>query len=165
MLTQTTHDLAEHHNPPSRQFEDFNTGFVVEMLADIYKHVPNVSELVFHGHELREQTTLRAVSGLKTAFSSFSINTNSHVIADQWMNIDLLTCTAEELTEIMRPYETGMFYIPSAGTSAENLGNLIIRQTSGLGSLFQPKTYKNFLNMDVFVAMSGRFYQMRKVQA
>ena len=161
MLALPSHEFTAQFQQPIRQFDQFNTEFVVSLLADIHSHFPAVRELIFHGHELRQPHTLRAVNELQSLLSPYTLNQYGSSQPDQWMSIDLFSCSAVQFAEILRPYASGMLYVPQEGTSAVQLGNLIIQQTCGPKSIYQSKTYRNFLCLDVFLAMRNGYYVLR----
>ena len=154
----TGHEFAAQHQEHVRHFNEFNTDYVVSLLADIHSRIPEVREVVFHGHELKSVSGLRKLGALETVHSVYAMQQYNNVQPDQWMQIDIYASSAERFAEIMHPYESGMLYIPAPGTSVTLLGELIVQQTCGLGSLFRPKTYKNLLAMDVFVSPGSGLY-------
>jgi hypothetical protein len=156
-MHSSAHDFYLQHGA-LRRLAAPDTDYVVALLAEIHSRIPEVRELLFHGQVLKQAQAPGKMNTLQTVHSVYSNHNSAQ--ADQWIHIDAYTCTAGQLAALLHPYDFGMLYVPVAGTSATLLNEMIIRQTTGLTSVFRTKTYKDLLAMDVFVCPTSGVYMI-----
>lgn len=154
----TAHEFAARAGRQEEKFLRVDEEYTAAVLAEIHARMPQVRELIFHGHKPAQTGTLQVIPALQTLNALQSIGENIRCQADQWMLLDRETRTIEQLAGILKRFETGMVYVPTAGTTAAALAQLIIQQTCGLTSFFQPKTYKDFIALDIFLALGNGYY-------
>lgn len=148
-------------SPIVEEFNKFNSTMLASLIADIQLSVPDCSEVVLHLHEPKLLNGLKYIEDQKNGNAIKQLNITQPSIADHWLVFDLQLCSLKNIACIIERYETAMIYVPKPGANAIALAELVQKQTTGLASLFESKTYKNFLAMNVFIAISSGFYQVR----